>query len=255
MLPPWNSPSFSGSYELENLAGKLSLEAGGAADGGPEDGGAGDAIPVVQGTFDGSAGFLWSFVPASGGYFRIQNAGNGLFLTVPGIWAKMGAGVATSGTSPHGQGNDQWLPVANADGTYSFYNLASVMALDDPFSSTSAGTQFDQWAGNGTMAQEFTLIPHVIVAHDAGTDASHEAGPAAEGADADTGAAGVGADAGVGGSDAAAPSPAEKAPSGSPSGGSNGCTCTTARSTSRPALPVLAASLVAAMLRARRRRR
>jgi hypothetical protein len=55
-------------------------------------------------------------------------------------------------------GNDQWLPVQNADGTLSFYNFLSRMALDVPGSSETSGIQLDQWAGNGTTAQKFNLI-------------------------------------------------------------------------------------------------
>ena len=55
-------------------------------------------------------------------------------------------------------GNDQWLPVQNPNGTYSFFNLNSLQALDVPNGSTASGTQLDQWFGNSTSAQEFNLI-------------------------------------------------------------------------------------------------
>jgi Ricin-type beta-trefoil lectin domain/Ricin-type beta-trefoil lectin domain-like len=54
--------------------------------------------------------------------------------------------------------NDQWLPVQNADGSWSFYNRDSQLALDDPANSTSAGTQYDQWNPNNNPNQQFTLI-------------------------------------------------------------------------------------------------
>jgi predicted alpha-1,6-mannanase (GH76 family) len=260
LIPPWNAPPFLGSYELKNAAGNLSLDASDAEDaggGGPEEleGGSSEGgTPVVQASFDGTAGFLWSFVPASGGYYRIQNAGNGLFLSVQGPWAKMGAGVVTTESAPHGQGNDKWLPVANADGTYGFYNLASAMVLDDPGGSTSAGTQFDQWAGNGGPGQAFTLISHVL-SPDAGIDAAAGGADAALGEDAASIDSGSGPTSGAAG--AGLDGSAGTASAGPDSGTSNGCTCVAARRAPTPATPALGAvaSLVALLWGRRRSRR
>jgi hypothetical protein len=56
-------------------------------------------------------------------------------------------------------GNDQWYPVQNPDGSYSFYNMNSYQALEVPAFSTASGTQLDQWFGNFGTNQEFLLIP------------------------------------------------------------------------------------------------
>ena len=55
-------------------------------------------------------------------------------------------------------GSDQWKPVQNYDGTYSFYNLNSHQALNDPAASTASGVRYQQAFGNGTAAQEFSLV-------------------------------------------------------------------------------------------------
>ncbi len=57
-------------------------------------------------------------------------------------------------------GDDQWWPVKNADGTHSFFNRNnSQQALDDPVLATEPGTQYGQWFGNSSYAQQFNLIP------------------------------------------------------------------------------------------------
>jgi hypothetical protein len=143
--PP--SVNFSGAYEIQNVASGLAMTttSGGA---------------IVQSPFTtGATSALWTFVPTSGGYYRIKNVNSGLVVNVSGASVASGAPVvqwAAQGMTP---GNDQWLPVSNPDGTYSFYNLNSLQALDDPGASTASGTQLDQWFGNSSSAQAFRLIP------------------------------------------------------------------------------------------------
>jgi len=93
-----------------------------------------------------------------------------LLLEVQADSYALGAIVVQALPEAHGQGNDQWLPVSNTDGTYSFFSLSSALALDDPQSSTAPGTSLDQGSGNGTTAQSFNLISHVPA--DAEPDAS-----------------------------------------------------------------------------------
>jgi hypothetical protein len=54
------------------------------------------------------------------------------------------------------QGNDQWLPIGNANGTWSFYNRNSQLALT--IAGTATGAQLVQQPQNNTRAQQFTLI-------------------------------------------------------------------------------------------------
>jgi hypothetical protein len=57
--------------------------------------------------------------------------------------------------------------VQNADGSWTFYNRNSGLALDDTGYSTAAGTQYEQWSPNNNPNQKFTL-----------TSRSNGAGPA-----------------------------------------------------------------------------
>lgn len=54
--------------------------------------------------------------------------------------------------------NDQWQPIRNGDGTYSFYNRNSQFALDNPGGSTAAGVAYGQWPPNDGAPQRFTLV-------------------------------------------------------------------------------------------------
>ena len=149
-LPP-ATPALSGNYELQSVASGLIVGAAGMTK-------AGNA--VVQSSFmAGSSSALWTFVPTSGGYYEIRNVNSGEVIAVSGASAANGAGIIQARGGKLIPGNDQWLPTQNPDGTYSFYNLNSLQALDVPNGTTTNGTQLDQWFGNSTPAQKFTLIP------------------------------------------------------------------------------------------------
>lgn len=209
MLPPASAPPFSGVYELRNLASGLSLGVSGSANGGA----------VVQSVFDGGSESFWTLVPSSGGYYEIKNVSSGLLLDVQADSYALGATVVQALPEAHGQGNDQWLPVSNVDGSYSFFSLSSALALDDPQSSTAPGTSPDQWSGNGTMAQSFALISHVQV--DAGASAGPDSSVDAAGMGSETGA-GIDAGAGSGMAEIDAASADEASTSDAPSGGAGG---------------------------------
>jgi hypothetical protein len=147
-LPP-PSVDLSCLYEIENVASGLAVNVAGSA--------TNAGATVVQSPFtSGAANALWTFVPTSGGYYQIKNASSGLVISAlsPVGGAKLVQQTA-QGMIP---GNDQWLPVANSDGTYSFYNLNSQQALDNPGGSTTSGTQLDQSFGNSSTAQTFRLV-------------------------------------------------------------------------------------------------
>jgi glycosyl hydrolase family 76/ricin-type beta-trefoil lectin protein len=174
-LPQALDPTLVGYFELRNVRSNLSLTQSVADDGG--------SPPIAQEPFAGSEPFLWTFVPTDGGYYRILNADSGLALSVESNSAQPGAAIVALPISTPAPGNDQWLPVVNGDGTYTFYNLSSILALDDPGASQAAGTQFGQWFGNGTPGQEFQLIAHgTTLAEDAGDgEAPGEGGSAGDG--------------------------------------------------------------------------
>jgi hypothetical protein len=99
----------------------------------------------------------FQFVPAPNGYYQIKNLNSGLDLVVQFASTAVGSPIIQN---EFGQsGNDQWAPVENSDGTYTFYNLLSGQVLDLPNSNTAIGTQFDQWTANGQSNQKFNLIP------------------------------------------------------------------------------------------------
>jgi hypothetical protein len=88
--------------------------------------------------------------------YWIINVNSSLALSVSGASLFNGAGIVQW---PSGGWADQWLPVQNSDGTWTFYNLDSGLALDDPAYSTSQGTQLDQWVMKGGQTnQKFNLI-------------------------------------------------------------------------------------------------
>jgi hypothetical protein len=55
-------------------------------------------------------------------------------------------------------GDDQWKPVANSDGSFTFYNLHSGLVLEDPSASTNKTTQMDQWSSTGGSNQKWNLL-------------------------------------------------------------------------------------------------
>ncbi len=148
MQPP--AVNLSGNYEIQNVASGLAVQV--------QTSSTASNLPVVQDAYSGASNQLWTFVPTSGGYYHIQNVGTGEVMNASGITAESGEPIIQYPAAGIIPGNDQWLPVENPDGTYSFFNLNSLQALDDPGESTQAGLQLDQYFGNSTSAQSFTLI-------------------------------------------------------------------------------------------------
>jgi len=168
VLPTTAASPFSGNYEIQNVDSGMSLGAQGDS--------TSNAAPVVQNTDSGDPSASWTFVPESNGYYEIKNSRSGQLLNVNAASGAPGALVVqwpAGGLTP---GNDQWLPVRNADGTYSFYNRNSRLALDDPAGSISAGTQFEQWTPNDTNGQRFTVTSRTT-----GTSPSSGSGPVRSG--------------------------------------------------------------------------
>jgi len=168
VLPTTAASPFSGNYEIQNIDSGMSLGVQGDS--------TSNAAPVVQNTDSGDPSASWTFVPESNGYYEIKNSRSGQLLNVNAASGAPGALVVqwpAGGLTP---GNDQWLPVRNADGTYSFYNRNSRLALDDPAGSTSAGTQFEQWTPNDTNGQRFTVTSRTT-----GTSPSSGSGPVRSG--------------------------------------------------------------------------
>jgi predicted alpha-1,6-mannanase (GH76 family) len=148
-LPTTAGSPFSGNYEIKNNASGQSIGIQGDS--------SANAAPVVQNPDTGDSGASWTFVPESNGYYEIKNALTGQLLNVNAQSGAPGALIVQWPAGGIGAGNDQWLPVQNADGSWSFYNRNSGLALDDTGVSTAAGTQYDQWNPNNNPNQKFTL--------------------------------------------------------------------------------------------------
>ena len=150
VLPVTAASPFSGQYGIKNAAsGKLLTISNDST---------ANAAPVVQGTGTGDASAAWTFVPESNGYYEIKNTHTGQLLNVKGDSGAAGGKAVQWPAQRLSQGNDQWLPVHNADGTWSFYSRNSQLALGDPAGSTATGTQLQQWPQNNAADQEFTLV-------------------------------------------------------------------------------------------------
>lgn len=149
-LPKTDQSPFSGNYKLENVTSGMSL--------GVQGGSTANSAPIVQNTDNGSASSSWTFELRSNGYYQIKNAGSGQLLNVAGESGKLGAAIVQWPAGNTSAGNDLWMPVANPDGTWSFFNRNSKLALDDPAGSNAAGTQFAQWAPNDSTNQKFRVV-------------------------------------------------------------------------------------------------
>ncbi|MFJ5521335.1 RICIN domain-containing protein [Streptomyces griseoluteus] len=118
--------------------------------------GSGDGTAVQQYGCNASAAQTWQLVPTSGGYYRVASG-----LDATKVWDVTDVSTADSATvqlwTYSSGANQQWLPVAEADGSYHFVNRNSGKCLDVPGASTADSVQLAQYTCNGTAAQSFTL--------------------------------------------------------------------------------------------------
>ena len=139
----------SGSCEIQCVSSGLAVNVqyGSTSNGGN----------IIQWPFHGGTSSLWTFIPTSNGYYQIKNMNSGLVLAVQNSSGATAVSIVQWAFGS-ATGNDQWYPVQNSDGTYSFFNLCSGLPLEDPASSATQGTQFDQNVTTGTVNQKFNLI-------------------------------------------------------------------------------------------------
>jgi len=112
---------------------------------------------IIWGCY-GGANQNWQFVQV-GGYYKVvaqyapalvwDIAGNGMPARADGAAVQLWA----DGGSP----DLQWTIVPTGSGTYHFVNRNSGKCLDVTGSSTTAGTQLQQWSCNASVSQNFTL--------------------------------------------------------------------------------------------------
>ncbi|MFJ8826722.1 RICIN domain-containing protein [Streptomyces sp. NPDC102467] len=115
-----------------------------------------DGTAVQQYACNGSIAQNWQLAATSGGYHRVNSS-----LDATKAWDVTDVSTADSATvqlwSYSSGNNQQWLPVAEADGAYHFVNRNSGKCLDVPSASTADSVQLAQYTCNGTAAQSFIL--------------------------------------------------------------------------------------------------
>jgi Glycosyl hydrolase family 76/Ricin-type beta-trefoil lectin domain-like len=144
VLPTTGSSPFGGKYHVKSAASGRLISVRG-------DSTASNA-PIVDG--GATASDNWTIVPESNGYYEIKNVRSGKLINVKAASGAPGAQLVQWPAQGLASGNDQWLPIRNANGTWSFYNRSSQLAL----STAAAGTQLVQQPQNNTAAQQFTFI-------------------------------------------------------------------------------------------------
>ena len=105
---------------------------------------------------NGTAAQLFSFIYEDG-YYRIVSARSGKSLDVAKGDVLPGAAVQ-QWSSGQGNANQLWSASRGADGSWSFVNKATGLALDVRFAGDADGTAVDAWTPNGSAAQRFTLV-------------------------------------------------------------------------------------------------
>jgi hypothetical protein len=140
----------SAIYQLQNEASGLVLNNQGSLTNGSK---------IIQWSSASTSDNLrWHFSNSgtTSGYYQIVSQKSGLDAVVQSASTASGAGIVQFqfGSAD----NDQWKPVLNSDGSYTFYNLHSGLVLEDPGNSTSTSTQMDQWTANGGSNQKWKLI-------------------------------------------------------------------------------------------------
>ncbi|MFB7756220.1 RICIN domain-containing protein, partial [Streptomyces sp. NPDC056121] len=111
---------------------------------------------VQQYSCNGSTAQNWQLAATSGGYYRINSN-----LDPTKAWDVTDVSTADSAPiqlwSYSSGANQQWLPVAETDGSYHFVSRNSGKCLDVPAASTADSVQLAQYTCNGTAAQSFTF--------------------------------------------------------------------------------------------------
>jgi Glycosyl hydrolase family 76/Ricin-type beta-trefoil lectin domain-like len=146
-FPVTAASPFHGAYLVKNAnSGKLMSVRGDAKTAN---------APIIQETSAKDPGAAWDFVAESNGYDEIRNARSGQLVNVQAASGAGGAKLVQWPAQGISEGNDQWRPAHNANGTWSFYNRNSQLAL--AIASIVTGTQLVQEPQSNRPAQQFTL--------------------------------------------------------------------------------------------------
>lgn len=141
--------SFGGKYQLQNIASGMALTVAGNS--------TTSGALVEQDVFDpANPADVWTFVPAGNGYYSIQNLNSKLSLSMSGT--SNANGVLGVQVSTGTQGRSLFRPEMNAGGSYTFYEMANSLVLDDP-NGNIVGGQIGQAIPTGLSSQQFAIIP------------------------------------------------------------------------------------------------
>jgi hypothetical protein len=138
--------AFGGAWEIQNVTSSKVLNQGGSLTNGS---------PISQWTEGSSENLKFTFIPTSNGYYQINSVKSGLDVAVQNAATTNGAPLVQ--WSYGSTGDDQWEPLQNSDGTWTFYNLHSGDVLNNP-GSTANGTQYSQWSWANSNNEKFNLI-------------------------------------------------------------------------------------------------
>jgi hypothetical protein len=121
-------------------------------------GASGNGVPIWQYAYNGSAAQLWSLVPvANNTHFAIVSALTGESVSIAGDSTASQAIIWD--WAYNNDPSQQWDLVDVGNGLFNIRNVRSGLVLDVPGSSTADGVTNQQYAANGTGAQQFRLQP------------------------------------------------------------------------------------------------
>ena len=141
-------------YQVVNANSHKCIDAAG--------GGTSNGTAVQQWScFSGNSNQQWQFQPTDSGFYKVVTR------NAPALGWDVSGGAGSTGDGvpiqlwTYGNGtNQQWKPVAHADGSYSFTPRNNTNeCLDVTNVSTSDGARIQQWTCTGGPAQAFTLNP------------------------------------------------------------------------------------------------
>jgi PA14 domain/Ricin-type beta-trefoil lectin domain/Peptidase family M23 len=120
-----------------------------------------DGTRIIQWDNHGnSPNQTWIAEAFPSGYYRFHSALNYTKCMVVQYASRNDGGkIILCGCSPHGQDNEWWLPVSMGGSHFYLQNQRSGKVLDVPNASHTQGTQLNQWAYNGSLAQQWIALP------------------------------------------------------------------------------------------------
>jgi len=142
------------TYKIINLNSGYAVDVSGAS--------TSNGAVVDQWAYSAGNNQKWTFTNTANGFYTVKNVNSGLMLDVVG--ASSSAGALIDQWSSSGGLNQSWVPqyvnYADGSGSYNLYSANTPInanVLEVPGSSTSQGTQLDQWTLNGGANQQWNI--------------------------------------------------------------------------------------------------